>query len=386
MAGDPIVIRLVIPGGTSDIEAFTVGELRELRADENNDSLRLHDGVKEGGYEFLNRDQSDARYQARSIELDGFDFSAQGKGLVTRVGPASYKLRRLTANTGEFTVTNPSGTAGDLYFELLGIITTEHTWNAPQHFVSAIDAQGGVTGNIIGNITGNVTGNVTGNLTGDANGNHTGTFTGDVDISGHTLTTDLGQILEAQIDPQAWIRRGVPLGAILMWAGLAEDIPESWALCDGNNGTPDLRNRFIVGAQDGLVGTYAPNTIGGSTTHTHTSSSELSGAHAHPLAIDDHILTVDEIPTHQHGNGVTNTDSNLYCYGSIPSPISTADSIDDNSSNGTVQGLTEQIGGGAGHTHTGNTTDSGAHAHNISVDPANNLPPYYALCFIMKIV
>src|SRR4051812_19766473 len=98
MAGNPLVIKLVLPGGLADVEAFLVGELRELRADESNDALRLHDGVKEGGYVFLNMDENDGRYQARSLELDGFEFGAQEKGILVRVSPASYKLRKLTAN------------------------------------------------------------------------------------------------------------------------------------------------------------------------------------------------------------------------------------------------------------------------------------------------
>ncbi len=37
---------------------------------------------------------------------------------------------------------------------------------------------------------------------------------------------------------------------ILIWGGEIEDIPTGWALCDGNNGTPDLRNKVLVGAGD----------------------------------------------------------------------------------------------------------------------------------------
>lgn len=383
MAGDPVIIRLVVPGGGADIEQYIVGELRELRADEDNDSLRLHDGTKPGGYEFLNRDQSDVRYQPRSLELDGFDFTAQGKGIVTRVGPASYKLRRLTANTGEFEITNPSGTAGDFYFELTGTITTEHTWDAPQHFVSAIDAQGGLDGETRGLHTGNVVGNVTGNLVGDAVGNHSGSFTGDVDISGSTLTTDPGQILETQIDPAAWIRRGVPQGAILMWSGTPETIPESWVLCDGQNGTPDLRDRFIVGAGNA----YSNGAVGGSSTHTHTGSIANSGDHTHPLAVDGHALTVSELPSHNHGCGVTNGSSGIFNHGTITaSPDGTHHPNDDPSSASGVEGLTTSVGDGTAHTHTGNTTNSGAHTHDFTLVAGNNLPPYYALCYIMKTV
>jgi len=58
----------------------------------------------------------------------------------------------------------------------------------------------------------------------------------------------------------------VPKGAILLWSGSIASIPNGWALCNGSNGTPDLRNRFIVCAGD----TYAVAATGGATTHTHT--------------------------------------------------------------------------------------------------------------------
>ncbi len=53
---------------------------------------------------------------------------------------------------------------------------------------------------------------------------------------------------------------------VCLWSGAIVDIPDGWALCDGNNDLPDLRNRFIVGAGD----TYAPGDSGGATPHNHT--------------------------------------------------------------------------------------------------------------------
>jgi hypothetical protein len=50
-----------------------------------------------------------------------------------------------------------------------------------------------------------------------------------------------------------------------MWAGPIVDIPEFWALCDGTNGTPDLRNRFVVGAGDD----FEPADTGGQLEHEH---------------------------------------------------------------------------------------------------------------------
>lgn len=53
---------------------------------------------------------------------------------------------------------------------------------------------------------------------------------------------------------------------ITQWAGTIVSIPAGWSLCDGTNGTPDLRNKFIVGSGS----SYAQNDTGGSTPHTHT--------------------------------------------------------------------------------------------------------------------
>ena len=54
-------------------------------------------------------------------------------------------------------------------------------------------------------------------------------------------------------------------GIIVEWSGAIVDIPSGWSLCDGSNGTPDLRNRFVVGAGD----TYAPDATGGNSNHNH---------------------------------------------------------------------------------------------------------------------
>lgn len=60
----------------------------------------------------------------------------------------------------------------------------------------------------------------------------------------------------------------VKTGMILMWSGSIVDIPAGFVLCNGSNGTPDLRGRFVVGAGDA----YDVNDTGGSVTHDHTAS------------------------------------------------------------------------------------------------------------------
>jgi hypothetical protein len=377
----------VLEGGPNAIEAFIVGMLGELRADFDNDSLRLHDGVKEGGYEFLNRDAMDAIYQAHSAELDGFRFAAQDKGIVCRVGPALFRTRRILSSDADLDIVNPRGTVGDFDLNLSETIATPHTWSAVQTFVERIQAQDGLAGDTYGTHHGDVVGGeLTGDFTGTGHGNFDGAFTGDVDVSGHNFVTDDGQILETQIDPEAWIRRGLPLGAIVMWSGTADEIPESFALCDGTNGTPDLRSRFIFGAGVGVLFTAA-GSVGGSTTHIHTAEIATGGAHTHPFTTDDHTLTVAEMPAHAHHDGVVNGGTSTFNHGSVAADPDTAKHIEERAgSTGGMEGLTNEVGGDQGHSHTGVTDNSGAHDHDITVDAGSSMPPYYALCFIMKTV
>ena len=375
--------RVQLAGAETAIEQVLVGLERELRVDLDNDSLRLHDGVKPGGYEFLNRDQSDGRYQRRSLELDGFNFGAQGKGILVRVSPANYKLRKLTSDDLSLTILNPLGTAGNFDLKLSSIVPTDHTWTGLHTFTQPIDADGG----LVGNVTGNLTGNSTGTHTGPSNGTHTGptigVHTGDVDVRGADFITDDGQILESQIDPQAWIRRGLPYGAIVMWAGLVDDIPDSFALCDGDNGTPDLRDRFIIGAGS----TYDAGDIGGTANHTHTGTLALGGAHQHDVVVGGHELTVAELPSHSHVNGVCDQAGLFFNHGTVAANPTTAQQPQNSGSGGTIEGITGNTGGGASHTHEDSeTAPGGDHAHDLTLDAATLLPPYYALCYIMKIV
>jgi hypothetical protein len=375
--------RVQLAGAETAIEQVLVGLERELRVDLDNDSLRLHDGIKPGGYEFLNRDQSDGRYQRRSLELDGFNFGAQGKGILVRVSPSNYKLRKLESLDQSLVFENPVGTAGNFNIELNPTVPTDHTWAGEQTYQQPIQAEGGV----VGNVTGDLTGDSFGTHTGPSNGTHTGptngSHTGDVDVRGADFVTDDGQILETQIDPQAWIRRGIPYGGIIMWAGLVDDIPDSWALCNGDNGTPDLRDRFVIGAGD----TYDTGAIGGTSNHTHTGTLALGGAHNHVVIVGDHALTIAEMPAHNHANGVCDAGPNCFNHGSIAASPPAPKQFDTNSGTGSVEGISTNTGGGGTHTHEDSETAMGGdHAHDLTLDAATLLPPYYALCYIMKIV
>jgi microcystin-dependent protein len=144
---------------------------------------------------------------------------------------------------------------------------------------------------------------------------------------------------------------GVPKGGIMMWSGSINQIPAGWALCDGTNGTPDLRDRFIVGSGT----TYPVGSIGGNTTK------DLSHTHA----TGDHILTIDEMPSHDH---------NLASNGDVGSGHGTVRNDLQRQFGGHV---TNVRGGSQPHNH-GATSISGSASQDI-------MPPYYALAFIMKL-
>jgi len=68
----------------------------------------------------------------------------------------------------------------------------------------------------------------------------------------------------------------IPTGGIIVWSGAIVDIPIGFVICDGNNGTPDLRTRFVIGAG----GAFAVGATGGLSTHTHTFTGD---GHYHTL-------------------------------------------------------------------------------------------------------
>ncbi len=200
----------------------------------------------------------------------------------------------------------------------------------------------------------------------------------DSDAWGGILNGDLDQIDTAL---KAVSDRAFVTGMIVLWSGSAASIPAGWILCDGTGGTPNLRDRFVVGAGNA----YTPGAAGGNTSFA--------------VTVDAHALALSEIPSHSHGvtdpghghsvndpghahiitQNVDNTNTpgvggvfggysggNLFIHDVATQGASTGISV-----NGGGTGLSIQAnGGGAGHSHTGSV--SGV------------LPPYYALCYIMK--
>ena len=166
----------------------------------------------------------------------------------------------------------------------------------------------------------------------------------------------------------------IPAGLISLWSGSIASIPAGWALCNGTSGTPDLRDRFVVGAGS----TYAVNATGGSAnaivvSHTHTGTTgNQSADHSHTFS-----GTTSFVGNHVHSQVGVN-----------------AFAASNTGGLGWASGATANTGGGGAHDHTYSGTTSGmsvSHNHAFTTDSAGssgtnaNLPPYYALAYIMKL-
>lgn len=153
-------------------------------------------------------------------------------------------------------------------------------------------------------------------------------------------------------------------GMICIWYGSLGSIPAGWQACDGTSGTPDLRDKFVLGAGGAL-----PSSGGDTST-----SVDSAGA----ITVASYTLTEADIPAHTHryfadpatgtfsggGSGIGLSFANTPTYlTNVPS-----------GAHGAGTQFIESTGGGGGHTHT---ATQGTHSHTC-------LPPYTALFYIMK--
>lgn len=180
----------------------------------------------------------------------------------------------------------------------------------------------------------------------------------------------------------------VPTGFIGLWSGASTAIPSGWLLCDGANGTPDLRDRFVVGAGS----TYAVGAKGGANTattatggsHTHTANS--GGAHTHTGQAAGHALTIAELPAHHHIAPWGESQAGDAAFGVAGSTGFAGSGQTDHDN---YQFNTSDIGGGAAHSHSLTIDSSGLHTHTLVAGgdhshTVDTRSPYYALCYIMK--
>ena len=161
----------------------------------------------------------------------------------------------------------------------------------------------------------------------------------------------------------------LPTGIICMWYGSVASIPTGWALCNGSNGTPDLRDRFVIGARqdDGVV---AKTNITGALTQTGGTKDAIVVSHTHTANVTD--------PGHGHSTRVS-TEANGAADTTGGIMINNATVVNYSSFTGTPSNTAgQQVGGGT-------TGISVANASTGSSGDNQNLPPYYALCYIMRL-
>jgi len=159
-------------------------------------------------------------------------------------------------------------------------------------------------------------------------------FTTEGGLAAGSFTTTSDVTINGNLDVTGAIsgNGAIPVGGIIPWYGRENDVPNGWAVCNGFNGTPDLRARFIVAAGNG----YAIGGTGGE---------------------ERHKLTIEEMPSHQHEYKFKGAD------------------IDDGWKN---QNNLYSVS----HTYVWNT----AYTDYAGGDqPHENRPPYYALFYIMRI-
>lgn len=196
-----------------------------------------------------------------------------------------------------------------------------------------------------------------------------------------------------------------PAGVIVMWSGAVAAIPTGWNLCDGTNGTPDLRGKFILGAG----GAYDPGDTGGEETHTLTEAEMPS--HTHGISVSggshSHTGSSGSAGGHSHSGTAASAGAHTHDYGDYFWPgISDPEGDKHDGSTGTPSGIANlgrATASAGAHTHTIATNTAGSHSHTININSSsshahtatagdagsdtahNNMPPYYALCYIMKL-
>lgn len=166
---------------------------------------------------------------------------------------------------------------------------------------------------------------------------------GDFKVALNKLILYLNEVLGADGS------KAIQSGIICLWSGSVDNIPDGWALCNGENGTEDLRDKFVVGAGRN----YAVNATGGSASQ----AVNLSGSTGATT------LSVNQMPSHTHSiSAFWRTMGSSDHYGSAIN-------------NRVNEGVTVNATGG-----------SQSHSHSLSGSATvSTLPPYYAKCYIQKL-
>jgi microcystin-dependent protein len=150
-------------------------------------------------------------------------------------------------------------------------------------------------------------------------------------------------------------QQGVPVGTIIIWTDALSNVPSGWVLCDGANGTPDLRDRFVKGTSSG----EAPGKTGGQKTWT---------------------MSTTEMPSHSHGGSTSSDGAHNHVNGGRNL------NVEPEGNDKESPGQNAQVG-------SWDTTYGGYHSHSLDIGSAgtsnpssvNNQPSHYEVAFIMRV-
>ena len=222
---------------------------------------------------------------------------------------------------------------------------------AVQNATSISVSGGTVGGNTIINTSGTATLTGATSLTGTATSSGTLNITGNLQLDGAVGSSGEVLVSQGSGSTPVW-GSGFPSGGIIMWSGSIASIPSGWYLCDGTNGTPNLKDRMVIGAGN----LYVVDATGGSkdaivVAHTHTGSAAAVGNHQHAVFGFWHWV-----------------DESIEIMATRLKSTAQSGARDDDQTSGAA----------GGHSHSLTINSTGSSGTNA------NLPPYYALAFIMK--
>ncbi len=206
----------------------------------------------------------------------------------------------------------------------------------------------------------------------------------------------------------------LPAGVIVVWSGTIDSVPVGWFLCDGNNGTPNLKGRFILGSnphanRNTSLSTQEVGNTGGEETvtltvgtmpsHLHTATVSTSGAHSHTTSMESSGAHTHSGSltggTHTHGFDRTARTAMEFPNGSSGSASrrrthrNRHNTVVHRNTSGHSHTVSVQANSG-GHTHGSSIKAAGAHNHAAIVEntgsasPHENMPPFFVLAYIQK--
>ena len=308
------------------------------------------------------------------------------RGIILEGPQSAHILMGIQSSTGNegFTIVKatPTSSAEPTYDSVIahfgadgnvGIGTTTTPTGYQLSVVGSISGSNGL--NIGGNavVTGSITTNATLNVSGST------TLSGSVTLNtvGNAANATNYNYLVRESNgnvTQQVNAAPIPQGGIIMWSGAVQSLPSGWALCNGQNGTPNLQNKFIV-ASNNATGTPTTTisgsavSTGGNTNHDHFGSTQA------------HSLTTSQMPQHNHSY----KDSYYIEYNNPGTGQNGAIGGVDN------VGPTKYKGSGDSDTdnkyvywRNGNTNQTGnSSGHDHDITTSYHVPTFYSLAFIM---